>query len=172
MPRLVIIQATIEELRKLPDRECVAQKRVVNERELYVTLPGFFTTPSTWPATSNLHCWECGQTPASYPKFIPTSKYRTPDGTVIYSVRGVFHDWPCAVSHILLRYQDAAAEYLEMLCEVEELFSGRRCIKMAESVSKFTLRHYIGDTAGVTVEQWNAQNAAKVASETIYADSV
>lgn len=169
MGRLILINVSISQLAKIPRQEAIVSAQP--KEEVYRSLPKYFESIQQWPTTSNLHCWECGQIPTSYPRFIPTSKYKTDLGTILYCVRGVFHDWCCAAAHVLIRYEHEAAEYLEMMCEVEAMFSGRRRVNMVASVSKFILRHYAGDANGVTFEQWNEQNTRKTATETIYADA-
>ncbi len=167
MPRIVKIPVTLEQLMKPPTYAVPIAK--APKQEVYISLPKYFESTTQWPAMSNLHCWECSQIPPAYPKFIPTSKFQTHNGQNIYSVRGVFHDWCCAATHVLREYPREAAVYLERMCEIDALYTGRRRVNMVESVSKYRMQQFIGDAEGVTVEQWNGLNDAKTAEETIYA---
>lgn len=98
-----------------------------------------------------------------------TSKIRTESGTDLYCVRGVFHEWCCAAKFIKTYHPDNAPDLLELLCEVEAKFSGRRRINMVEATSKYVMKQFIGDAAGVTIDQWNKDNERKTAEGTIFA---
>lgn len=96
------------------------------------------------------------------------SKIKTETGTELYCVRGVFHEWCCAAKHIKTYYGDRAADLLELLCEVEYMFSGRRRLNMVESASKYVMKQFIGDDQGISVDQWNKMNERRTNEGTIY----
>lgn len=171
MSRIVKIKATFEQLRATPAQSMpvlLAAPGSSGENGIYRPLPRYFTAPSQWPSTSNLHCWECDQLPSGYPRFIAMSKIRTETGTDLYCVRGVFHDWCCAAKHIKIHYGERASDLLELLCEVEYKFSGRRRLNMVESASKYLMKQFIGDENGISVDQWNKMNERRTAEGTIY----
>lgn len=172
MSLIVTIKATFNQLAAPPVRQLPAVTTdTVNDGVIYTPIPKYFTDPKTWPQSCNLHCWVCDQVPIGFPRFAVSGKFKVESDVWVYTVRGVFHDWSCAARYIKTEHPHEDAEMLALLTEVEAMFSGRRRINMVESASKYVMKKYIGDTNGITVDQWNKMNETKIAENTLYADN-
>lgn len=121
----------------------------------YIALPKFFKTVEDWPQQSNLKCWHCNRTPKSTPKFIPMQPIITADNSTIYPVHGHFDTWNCAVAYAIYHSTSASnrKDSLQLIVEVEFIFSGVKKYKIEEAPSPTEMIEYCGN-GGITEDEY------------------
>jgi hypothetical protein len=167
MSYLVLLKGiTLEDLTK--SLSTIKVSDIQQEKRTFDDFPKYFYSVDEWPKKTKLHCRICDQIPESYPKMIATCRFTDTNNNIIYGVEGPFHDWCCASLYITIYRHMTIVEMRSWLNDIEAMFSGRKKIVIPEANSPFLLKKYCGDTYGLTIEQWNRQNAEKTSREIIY----
>ena len=73
----------------------------VQYNKTYDQLPGLFTSLSSWPTSTNIHCWTCEFTFSSRPIFIPLQIKKHSDKSWEIHTHGTFCTFSCAARHIV-----------------------------------------------------------------------
>ena len=130
----------------------------------YIKLPNVFTNIDSWPKTTNLLCWYCGQTFTTVPVFIPgviepvmskSHEERESAGQqVLISTSGVFSSFGCAYAYVQ-EHSFSLSEKTEMCCKLQllhKLFYGKKMKDISEYPKPYVMKQYGGD---LTIEEFN-----------------
>lgn len=155
---------------KLTDHVCpedLLQERLMAEVEapsgdpaepVYRKIPEVFTSVAVWPLRSNLLCWECDQSFAGPPKFVPTYIAEDGRGELRVGVEGNFCGFNCVALWITTRTPPQNQErLLENLLYTYYLFTGVSVLDIRPAISKTETEPYGGS---LTKSQWWEANRA------------
>jgi hypothetical protein len=121
---------------------------------VYDSIPKKFSSLSTWPRHSNLHCWSCGRKFSSRPCFIPLNPEIIAHMT-IYDVLGNFCRWNCVVRHVRKIYP---AEYAwDIECSIRKLYKLYHDVDVEQVVPSpdpYVMNFYCGDD-GISSEDYD-----------------
>jgi hypothetical protein len=128
------------------DEKSVIKPAIVKFSSVYDSIPARFTSPETWPKSTNLKCWNCDLQFSSYPRFIAMNPEYGPNKVEIYEVYGNFCEWNCAVRYIKEKMPPQQQNDLHRLvCIVSQKFTGRHVQKIMPSPDKTRMQPYCGD---------------------------
>lgn len=124
----------------------------------YVAIPKVFRCAAEWKKIStSLHCWECGLSISSYPKFVPENP-RFENDIDICDVNGAFCEWGCVIRYIQTYIpREQQSDYLQSVSIFESKFSGKYREYIAPNASRLELKKYIGES-GLTEAEFREKN--------------